>query len=260
MLRACLVVTSMLCLFSQIVDAESINNIAGIGGDVELRRLGTTVNDGFLRIKNQAGDLENSGNDRVGLIKFDLSLLTQPISQASVRVELPRGASTAQPLNTFDAGETLFLYGIPDLASGENFNEATVTFANSPYTTGTGGSVNPRPAADLTGNGVNDTLAVLLDTYTFAVQSDAGQLVDFWGSAVTDFLQADTNNIASFLLTVSQSNATKTAVIVSDTGTGGTRLPPTLLTNGDAIVPEPTTAFLALSAACIGMLGRRSQY
>jgi hypothetical protein len=257
MLRACLVVVSTLCLFNQLVDGESITNVAGIGADVVLRRSSATENDGFLRIKNQSGDPENVNNDRVGLIKFDLSLLTESISQASVRFELPRGASNGFPNNTFDAGETLALYGIPDLAADENFNEATVTFANSPYTTGVGGSTNPRPVGDLTGNGVNDTLLVLLDTYTFDAVSDAGHIVDFWGTAVTNFLQADTNGAASFFLTVSQSNAGKTAVFISDTGTGGT--PPTILTNADAIVPEPATALLALSAVSIVMLSRRSK-
>ena len=60
-------------------------------------------------------------------------------------------------------------------------------------------------------------------------------------AALRSFLQADTNNIASFILTVSQSNATKTAVFVSDTGTEGTPLHPTLLTNVD--VPMGGTDF-----------------
>jgi hypothetical protein len=257
MLRSCLVLASVLCLINQQVRAESITNVAGIGGDVVLRRLGATENDGFLRIKNQSDDLEDSGNDRIGLIKFDLSLLAEPISQASVRFELPRGASNGFPNNTFDAGETLALYGIPDLAADEDFNEATVTFANSPYTTGTGGSTNPRPVSDLTGNGVNDTLLVLLDTYTFDAVSNAGQIVDFWGAGVSNFLKADTNGVASFFLAVSQSNAGKTAVFVSDTGTGGG--PPTILTNADAVVPEPATALLALSAVSIVMRSRRSK-
>ena len=257
MYRAILVMTAAVGLLSSSASAEMINNLFGIGGDVVVRRGSATENDGFLRIKNQSGDAENSNNDRVGLIKFDLSGLSDPITAAIVRLELPRGASTGQAANTFDAGETLYLYGIPDLAADENFNEGTVTFANSPYTTGTGSVSDPRPVTDLTGNNVNDDLVTLLDTFTFAVQSDAGDLVDFRGMALRSFLQADTNDIATFILTVSQSNATKTPVFNSDTGTGATGLKPTLLTNAD--VPEPATVTIVLLAGvCLCMLRRRA--
>ena len=70
--------------------AEIVDNTAGIGGDVVVRRSGATETDGFLRIKNQSGDAETSYNDRVGLIKFDLSGLSDPITAAIVRLELPR--------------------------------------------------------------------------------------------------------------------------------------------------------------------------
>lgn len=225
--------------------AEMLPNTFGNGGDVVVRRNNSgRENDGFLRIKNQSGASENNGNDRVGLLKFDLSGLSEPVTNAAVRLELPRGQATGHPNNTFDAGETLYLYGIPDAATGEDFDEATINFASSPYLTGTGSVSNPRPLTDATANGVNDDLVILLDTYTFAATSDAGQLIDFRSAALTAFVQADTNNIASFILAVSQGTVAKTGVFVSDTGTEGTPLPPALLTNADAPVPEPASATL----------------
>ncbi|QDU53900.1 PEP-CTERM sorting domain-containing protein [Aeoliella mucimassa] len=236
--------------FAPMGQAETITNLAGIGGDVVVRRNNNTENDGFLRIKNQGGDGEASGNDRIGLLKFDLSSLSQPITAGGVQLELPRGASTDQVANTFDAGDILYLYGVADLATDENFDEAAVTFANFPYLTGAGSVTDPRPATDMTGNGVNDELVTLLDTYTFAAESDAGDLVTFTGGSLTSFLQSDTNDIATFILASSATqNPFKTAVFVSDTGTEGTPLPPTLLTNGD--VPMEGTDFNMMDGTTI---------
>lgn len=235
--------------------AEMLPNTFGAGGDVVVRRNNSSrENDGFLRIKNQSGDGENSSNDRTGLLKFDLTGLTESVTAAAVRLEMPRGASTGHPNNTYDAGDTVYLYGVPDNGADEDFDEATITFASSPYMTGTGGATDPRPVSDLTGNGVNDDLAILLDTYTFPTVSDAGDLIDFQSPALTSFLQADTNDLASFIVTVSQGSFAKTAVFVSDTGTEGTPFPPTLLTNADAPIPEPTTAGL-LIVSVAGLAG-----
>jgi hypothetical protein len=245
--RLSAVVGVALCLATAVpaVNAEMLPNTFGNGGDVVVRRNNSgRENDGFLRIKTQSGDTETNGNDRIGLLKFDLTALTEPVTNAAVRLELPRGQATGHPNNTFDPGETLYLYGIPDAATGEDFDEATINFASSPYLTGAGSATNPRPITDATANGVNDDLAVLLDTYTFTATSDAGELVDFQSAALTTYLQADTNGIASFILTVSQGTVAKTGVFVSDTGTEGTPLPPTLLTNADAPVPEPAAAVL----------------
>ncbi|QDV71936.1 PEP-CTERM sorting domain-containing protein [Botrimarina mediterranea] len=221
--------------------AEVTNNVFGVGGDVVLRRNNTIENDGFLRIKTQSGDTETSGNDRIGLLKFDLSGLTEGVSESILRLELPRGVSSGHPSNNFDAGDQLFLYGIPNGGAEENFDEATVSFATFPYFTGGGSVVDPRPASDTTANGINDEVAILLDTFLFDEPSDAFDLVNFQSPELTAFLQADTNDIATFILGVSQTDPFKTAVFVSDTGTEGTPLPPTLLTNDD--VPLMGTDF-----------------
>jgi hypothetical protein len=237
--------TLSLAMAAPCAQAEMLPNTFGNGGDVVVRRNNSgRENDGFLRIKTQSGDTETNGNDRIGLLKFDLTGLTDPATNAAVRLELPRGQATGHPNNTYDAGDTLFLYGVPDTATGEDFDEATINFASSPYLTGAGSVTNPRALTDATANGVNDDLVILLDTYTFAATSDAGDLVDFQSAALTAFLQADTNRITSFLLASSQGAALKTGVFVSDTGAEGTPLPPTLLTNADAPVPEPTAATL----------------
>lgn len=190
--------------------AATVNNSQGAGGNVVLRRGSASepvpADTGeFLRIKFQSGTAENNNTDRLGLLKFDLtSLPAEPITVASLRIHLPRGASSGQPNNRFDAGETLYLYGVPNGAAGEDFSldPLQTLFVDNPYVTGTGSVSNPRPAIDLTANGVNDDLLPLLATYTFANNSDAGDFVNFHSNELTSFLQADSNKIATFMLTM----------------------------------------------------------
>ncbi len=244
-------------------------NSQGAGGDLMVQRNNVSAQraDGLLLIKIQSGDAENNGNDRLGLIKFDLTQLpAESISAASVRISLPRGAATGQPNNAFAAGDSLYLYGVPDGSAGEDFAlDTTTTFANYPHFTGVGSVANPRPASDLTANGVNDDLTPLLATYTFEAASDAGQFVDFHSSALTSFLQADSNGIATFILATGGQTinpATKTPTVASGQGDVATNNPtwrPALLTNSDAVVPEPTSIAMLLSgASCAVALRRRS--
>lgn len=249
--------------------AAILYNSQGAGGDLMVQRNGASAQraDGLLLIKIQSTDAENNGNDRLGLLKFDLTQLpAESIAAASVRINLPRGAATSQPNNAFAAGDSLYLYGVPDGSAGENFTlDTSTTFANYPNFTGVGSIANPRPAADLTANGVNDSLVPLLATYTFAATSDAGQFVDFHSSALTSFLQADANGIATFILTNGKqtiNSGSKTPTVTSGQGDKATNNPiwrPALLTNADAVVPEPTSiAMLLLGGGCASVLPRRN--
>lgn len=200
----------VLAMLTQSSQAATVTNAQGAGGNVVLRRNSASepapADTGeFLRIKFQSGAAENNNTDRIGLLKFDLNALpAEPITVASLRIHLPRGASSAQPNNRFDAGETLYLYGVPNGASGENFSldPLQTLFVDNPYLTGTGSVTNPRPVTDLTVNGINDDLLPLLATYTFEKNSDAGDFVNFHSSELASFLQADANKIATFMLTM----------------------------------------------------------
>ncbi len=223
--------------------AATVNNSQGAGGNVVIRRNSVsepvpTDTGEFLRLKFHSGTAENNNNDRIGLLKFDLtSLPAEPINVATLRIHLPRGASSGQTNNRFDAGETLYLYGLPNGAAGENFSldPLQTLFVDNPYVTGAGSVSNPRPATDLTVNGVNDDLLPLLATYTFATNSDAGDFVNFQSNELTSFLQADSNDIATFMLTMRtiQDNA-KTPVISAALAADPNHRP-TLRTNTDVI-------------------------
>jgi hypothetical protein len=215
--------------------AETRNTSFGNGDDVVLRRgiANPTDNGALLIVKNQSGDAENVNNDRVALIKLDLSGLA-PIGESVLRFQTVRATPAT---NTFAAGETLMLYGIKENAAFENFDPATVTWAGIPYMTGTDSAALRQPA-DTSSNNVNDTLAdiSLLSSFTFSTASTAGTIVDFSSLALTSFLQTDVNDVATFIVTALQTNAGNTSVLSnSDTGTEGGFPPPTLRTNTDVV-------------------------
>ncbi|MBX3435639.1 MAG: hypothetical protein KF847_20165 [Pirellulales bacterium] len=233
----------VLALMAHSSHAAVVTNAQGSGGNVVVRRSSASeplaADDGtFLRFKFQSGANENVNTDRIPILKFDLSALpAEPVTAASLRIHLPRGASTNQTSNRFDAGETLYLYGVPNGLAGENVDlaPANTTFANYPYLTGVGSVTNPRPATDLTVNGVNDDLVTLLATYTFAAPSDAGDFVTFQSSALASFLQADDNGIATFLLTMGTIQDFNKTPVVSAAGAVDANHRPSLRTNNDVI-------------------------
>lgn len=230
-----------LALMTQSSQAATVTNAQGSGGNVVVRRNSasepTPTDTGeFLRLKYQSGSTENNNTDRIGLFKFDLNLLpAEPITVASLRIHLPRGASSSQPNNRFDAGEILYLYGIPNGAAGENFSldPLQTLFVDNPYLTGTGSVTNPRPATDLTVNGVNDDLLPLLATYTFEKNSDAGEFVNFHSNELTSFLQADSNKTASFVLTMKTIQDFNKTPVISGALAADANHRPTLRTNSN---------------------------
>lgn len=241
-------------LTSLAADAAIITTADGAGSDYAMRRSTDNASPEsapYLRIKNRSATIPNeerSGDDRIAVLNFDTTLEPNPITAAAVVVTTDLNAT-----NQFLAGETLYLYGIPDAQSGENYQSHS--FMAFPYSTGLNGATDPRPATDLLQNNVNDDLAVLLDSITFASPTVAGDPITFQSAALTSFVAADTNGIASFILTVSSTQSSHTPVIASAENT--VRAHPTLLSNESAPVPEPSGCVL-LAGLCLAVAGYRS--
>jgi hypothetical protein len=174
----------------------------GNGADTFIHRNNTTdyTADENLAIKIRRDTEAGDGTDRLTLTKFDLSGLTGPISDASLTLTM-RG-STAN-IN-FGDGNVIQMYGVPETISGvEDFTGGVggITFANSGFTTGGGGG-HPSPLSDTNNNGVDDTLLTLLAELTLVGATTQNQVLTFQSPALVSFLQADTNDLATFVFTM----------------------------------------------------------
>lgn len=214
-----------------LVQAEVITTFAN-GDDWTMHRTDATAENRIL-VKNSS----NNPNDRIGVAQFSGYSLS-PVTIASVRFDIERTAAS----NNFNAGETIQLWGVVDGGTDEDIVQAdaysTVSFVSD---------------ADATNNLVNDSALTFLGQITFGSDT-SGDVLDFAGPAVTAFVQADTNNLMTFLLVaVGNTVDSDTVLIYNENSTVvATEFYPSVLTNGDAVVPEPgSLALLGLGTLLI---------
>ncbi|WP_442484262.1 PEP-CTERM sorting domain-containing protein [Aeoliella sp. SH292] len=240
-------------LFGHVASGAIITTL-NEGNDWALQRNNNVVDNRIL-VKNSS----NNGGDRVGIMTFDSSALG-PVTAASVRVDLERFATAtgniaAGATNQFLAGETLELWGVPNGHASEALtqpaNNTAGSWATNPFITD----------ADATNNNVADAALTFLGSITFGVNTN-GDVLDFAGPAITSFVQADDNNVLTFLLTAVGNTADAQTPLFYNDNSSATLDPvqfyPSVMTNGDAVVPEPSTIALAgLASIALVAVGRR---
>lgn len=92
---------------------------------------------------------------------------------------------------------TFHVYGLTD-GAGDNWAEGTGTTA-APTTTGI--TWNNAPANDTASGNLLTGLATSLGIFTLTGRGTQGQTINFSNPALTTFLNADTNNLATFIIT-----------------------------------------------------------
>jgi PEP-CTERM motif. len=137
-----------------------------------------------MLVKNQ----NNNANERISFLRFDGSELTAGnVESASLDLKI---ASFSNKANM-----TLQLFGIPDDGFNEAFDAATITYANSGYTT-----------IDEPDNNVLDDLlfgGAPLATFSLLNSANVGDTISFSGAGLVDFLNANNNSDITFLITTS---------------------------------------------------------
>lgn len=185
---------------------------------------------GDLGIKTNS----NGANNRVAWFNFNRAAAEPTITSASVGLTVAGQGSAS----TY----TFSLYGIPNLDAKDGFVPSTTNFSNSSpdYVIGTGTKVGTVPTllaqTTVTGPGVGGTILFSPTT------------------ALTDFLNADTNGTVSFLVSVASGGTGSWGVVGLGTNPANAAK---LQTNADA-VPEPASLGLIGLAAATLLRRKRS--
>ena len=203
--------------------------------------------DAFIRGGASAGSNQGGGTaqnlsivpgnnldfNRKTYIKFDLSSIDEDVIDAKLSLDISFS-------NTATGGTPLNIWGLNN-GSGDNWSETGITWNNAP-----GNQNSPVGVTNsvLLGTIVNPGQVASPGTFTFELDTDA----------LLTFVNADTNNLVTFIITGSSgSNSPVRPLIASreNPGPAASRLDLTL-------IPEPSSLLL-LSLGTLTLLRRRSR-
>ncbi|MDA3872852.1 MAG: DNRLRE domain-containing protein [Kiritimatiellae bacterium] len=174
-------------------------------------------------VANDGGSAISKGKDRNGIIEFDISTVTNLITGIELLLTSEGFSRDYQ------------LYGIPDTATDESFDQDTLTFNTFQYST-------------TSENGSLDTDS-LLDLGGFTTSSTS---VNFSSAALLSFVQNDTNDTVSFVLYGLTQDGNDEEFNSIESGSG---IPQLNITT----IPEPSSlALIGLTMiAGVGLLRKR---
>jgi hypothetical protein len=193
-------------------------------------------NDSAIRVKNAPGTF-----NRKGYFRFDLSAVgAAPLTDATLTLIIGNSGTGTAVTGT----QTFSVYGLLNGNPGETWGESTITWNNAPANDTSSGS------------GVLAT-ASLLGQFSFTGNGIAGTPVTLSGTALDNFLNADTNDLATFILVRTTFDPNAGGWVHNFAAQEHTSLaPPTL---DVTVVPLPATAWL-MSSGLLTLWGLRRFY
>jgi len=228
----------LLCVAN--VNAASISTSDGNGADSYIWVASPNSNHGSREIVAVKNDLGGLGNSRKGYLRFDLSSIAQPIANAALEL-VYAGTNEDEPLAN---PSTYSVYALTDQSAGENWQESTITWNNA-------------PANDTnSGGGFLASDSTFLGSFTVDFSSTLiGDVVQFSSPGFVTFLNADTDNFATIMLSRQQENFSLESFASKEHETFA---PPTL---EYSVIPIPAAVWLFGSCvlALIGCGWRRQR-
>ena len=249
--------------------AVVITTATGVNGADSFVQLGngTTNYGGGADLTVKYGGNDTSGTTRKGYFRFDVASLTGA-SVTNASLSLTVGINNGGSTNTTPQNFTLNLYGLNDGATagggilGEDWDETLITWDNGPANVvsgaGAGNSVKTGPDT------ANGGAATLIGSFEVTAADSTGSIVlAASGSNLVDFLNADTNDQVTFIITrtgwssggglPNPSQGGSNLTFRTKENTSGHEFPTLNLD----VIPEPSSGLFVLLSCGAGLLRRK---
>lgn len=185
----------------------------------------------------------NLSASRKAYIQFDLSSQSGPATNTSLSLVYAGGAGgiAVSGLQTFN------IFGLNDGVSGENWSESTLTWNNAPANNTTSRS------------GVTSS-ATLLGQFTIDGTGTSGEIIQLSGTSLNDFLNQDTNGLATFIISRETFDSNNGGFIHSFASRENSSLAAPTLNFDEVVVPESSTVlFLSIALSTLFVRQKRTR-
>ncbi|MCA2660661.1 MAG: DNRLRE domain-containing protein [Microcystis sp. M049S2] len=218
------------------VQAATVNRTTAFGNGADTFVVNINPDTNFNAVDPTVAIKGDSTVIRKGYLRFDLNSINKSnISNAIFNWTYVDNNSTP-PLSSYS------VYGLNDGNAGENWNESTITWNNAPANGG--------------GNTIDSSQTTFLGLFSFNPTSTPfGTIISFSDPKLVSFLQNDTNNLATLIITRDNFNVSTQ----NFAGKEATQFaPPTLqleITPPPPVtsIPEPSSILGILSLGVLGI-------
>jgi len=176
-------------------------------------------------------------------LRWDLSELSGVVTNANMKIMVGFAQTSTVDVN-------MAVWGLNDGHAGEGWGESTTTWNNA-------------PGNDTTTHSLIASQVTQLGTLTASSGIAAGDILAFSSAALDSFINADTDDQVTLILTNLDDPSLETSVQLMEKETPDTIVPstgltyaPTLDLPGMEIIPEPTS-FVLLGLGLVGLLTSR---
>lgn len=233
------------CASAAVINVAADSYVTGYGGSTGTNRSATNYGaDTALKTRFNTGA---SAWTRKIYLRFDLSSITAPTIETAV-LELYNTRTTTTTLK-------LSVYGLVESATGYGSGRLDEFWAegNKNGSAGSAGEITyanaPGNVSDIGSNALDSSYVVHLLNYSKS--HNLGDTVKLTSQAMIDFLNADTNNMVTFIILYNDTQTTEYSFASKEASTG--HAPRLDITT----IPEPATMTVLLLGACGALLRRR---